>query len=119
MTKDIRISELIEQANSSQDIHEKLQLLEEAVCFADTHSDLESRFWARFELIEAASQDGYPEKAVVAFSWCLSQWDKDSEVISQIFQLLTLAMYKWIVPLLPGFLHISREQIYDTLEDLT
>ena len=70
---------LLDQAESLENGPAKVVLLEEAVRLADTHGDLQEGFRTREELITAAMFAGQPDVELVAFSWCLSQCDRDPE----------------------------------------
>lgn len=110
-----RITELIDQAEELEYGPTKVALLEEAVREADTSTDLEAGFYARLELITAATFSGAKEKAMVAFSWCLGQVDANPEVFDEED---LMWQYKWVVEELVAYPQISRQQIGDMLEDM-
>jgi hypothetical protein len=93
----------------------KCALLEELVQKADLHQDLEAGFAARTKLVEAATFSGYADRALVAFSWCLSQIDKDPDRYEDQD---ILWKYKWITDSLVCFPQISKKQIQDMLADM-
>ena len=93
----------------------KCSVLEEITRQADRLGDREAGYEARLNLVQAATFSGYPDKALVAFSWCLSQADQDPERFDE--QDL-LWKYKWITDSLTGFPQISKKQIDDMIEDM-
>ncbi|MFM9279768.1 hypothetical protein [Paenibacillus jiagnxiensis] len=93
----------------------KIELLEEAVKLADSTGNVEQGFEARFELVEAATFNGYPKKALVNFSWLLGQFDKDPDSYDGYNLLWS---YKWIIDKIACFPEISRTQIDGLLEDM-
>jgi len=52
-------------------------------------------FHLRQELIEAATFGGMEDRALIAFSWCLAQSDKDADRFPE--QDLLWGKYKWIL----------------------
>jgi hypothetical protein len=111
-----QFNELLEQAAGLPYSPSKVMLLEEAVRLADSHNRVEDGFLARENLIQAATFSGYPEKTLVAFSWCLAQCDRDPENYPDDD---ILWQYKWVADSLAGFPQITREQIDATMEDIT
>ncbi len=109
------IEELLEQASVLDRGSAQVALMEEAVRLADLHNDVETSFKTRLELIEAATFAGQPDLALVTFSWCLSQCDRDPEAFPES-QLLW--KYKWVIDELPLFAQVSREQIEKMLSDM-
>ncbi len=117
MTTDYRveIEELLAQADDLPECPSKLALLEEAVRLADTHRDTELGDEARDALIQTATFTGYPEKALVAFSWRLAQADRAPE---QFPESRLMWEYKWVAGSLTNFPQISRRQIENAFEDM-
>jgi hypothetical protein len=111
-----QIDDLLVQADDLEDGPAKIALLEEAVRLADGHDDLAEGFRTRLELIDAANFGGRPELMLVAFSWCLSQSDRDPQRFPEA---RLLWKYKWVVSNLPEFPQIGRDQIDSMLADLT
>jgi tetratricopeptide (TPR) repeat protein len=109
------VRELIRNATQLGDGDEKIMTLEEAVRIADTGHDVQLQYRAREELIEAAFWGGETEKALVAYSWCLAQFDNHPERFSEW---LLLWRYKWIVNVIVNFPQITKEQIYEMLDDM-
>jgi tetratricopeptide (TPR) repeat protein len=95
---------------------ESISLLEEAVRLADTCGDLELQYFAREELVRACIFGGATDKALVAFSWCLAQFDKNPGKFSEW---AILWKYKWIVGLICNFPRVSKAKIYEMLDDMT
>ena len=109
------VRELIRKATLLGDGDEKIMTLEEAVRIADTGHDVKLQYQAREELIEAAFWGGETEKALVAYSWCLAQFDNYPEKFSEW---LLLWRYKWIVNVIVNFPQITKEQIYEMIDDM-
>jgi hypothetical protein len=110
-----RIEELLDEASFLEDGPTKVMLLEEAVCLADSHGEAEFGFEVRQDLIHAATFGGYPEKALVAFTWCLAHCDR-AEGGQLGYGMLW--KYKWIANVLPEFPHITLAQIHGVLDDM-
>ncbi len=97
----------------------RIALVEEAVRLADARHDLPKAFQCRLELVSAASNGGQPDVKLVAFSWCLSQFDRDKAKFGgRQAEVDLLWKYKWVAGSLPSFHQISRAQIVATLDDL-
>ena len=112
-----QIDELIARADLLATGAMKVALVEEAIRLADLHGDPEEGFWLRDELIDAALHSGYPEKALVAFTWCLAQCDRDPARFPEDSDLLWV--YKWFCQELPKFPEITQAQIEQTFADMT
>lgn len=93
----------------------KCFLLEEIIRLADLRKNKELGFEARLVLVEAGIFSGAIDKALVSFSWYLSQVDQNPE---QFNEEDLMWKYKWIVDNLPVFPQIKKEQILEMLEDL-
>jgi hypothetical protein len=112
----VRVEELLDEASMLEDGPARLMLLEEAVRLADSAGDAELGFDVRQELIHAATFGGYPEKSLVAFTWCLAQRDRDHG--GQLGHGM-LWKYKWIGNALPEFPQIPLGQIHGVLDDMS
>lgn len=106
---------LMAEAEGAKDGPEKIGVLEEAVRHADAAGDLRLRYAAREDLVEAAYFGGAPDKAVVAYTWCLAQFDRHP---GEFDEWRLLWRYKWMVNVIPDFPQIPREQIYEMIEDM-
>lgn len=93
----------------------KCAMLEEVIRLADLRQELELAFDARMALVDAGTFSGAPDKALVAFSWCLAQADKNPDQFSE-YDLLW--KYKWVADSLADFPQISKKQMDDMLEDM-
>jgi hypothetical protein len=94
-------------------------LLEEAVRLADICGDFSLQYDARDQLITAATFGGAPEKALVAYSWCLAQYDRREAAQEGGIDLWRLLwMYKWILTNITSFPQISKSQIEQMLDDM-
>jgi hypothetical protein len=112
---DPRIIALMEQAEGLPDSPTKVALIEEAIRIADSHSDAVEGFSVRKDLMKAATFGGSPEKALVAFTWCIGQCDRDPETFEAED---ILWEYKWVVSSLRHFPQITLQQIDDALDDM-
>jgi hypothetical protein len=93
----------------------KIAVLEALIRRADTQQCMDIGFDARMALVETGTFAGAPDKALVAFSWCLSQADRDPENYPEED---LLWKYKWIVHSLGRFPQVSKQQIDGMLADL-
>lgn len=109
------VRELMVRASYLGDGEEKIMTLEEAVRIADTGHDIKLQYNAREEYLEAAFWGGEADKALVAYSWCLAQFDRNPEAFSE-WNLLW--RYKWIVNIIIDFPQIPKEQIYQMLDEM-
>lgn len=111
-----QVHDLLRRARHLDTGDERVDLTEEAVRLADVHGDLSLGFEARDELISAATFSGYPERALVAFSWCLAQCDREPE---RFHERRMLWKYKWVAAHLPYFPQITKARIHEVHEDMT
>jgi tetratricopeptide (TPR) repeat protein len=109
------VRDLIDRSFSLPTGDEKIMTLEEAVRIADRGADLKLQYEAREELIEAAFWGGETEKALVAYSWCLAQFDKNP---GSFPEWTLLWRYKWIINVIFHFPQIPKEQIYEMLDEM-
>ncbi|MBI3410378.1 MAG: hypothetical protein HY040_18730 [Planctomycetes bacterium] len=93
----------------------KVALLEEAVQLADSLNDLDLGFEARNGLMEAANFSGRPDIILVAFTWCLAQYDRDRERFDSYD---ILWKYKWVITIAYQFPEISRPRLEQLLDDI-
>lgn len=113
------IDVLLGQIPSVPDQVQHLNAAEKAVQIADRHQDYGYQLTTREALVRAATYVGFPEKALVAYSYLLAKLDENREAYSEhIFSLQTMWHYKWVLDKLPYFPSISREQILTSLEDM-
>jgi hypothetical protein len=110
-----QVEGLLDEASVLEDGPAKVALLEEAVRLADAHGNSGLGYEVRQELIHAATFGGYPEKALVAFTWCLAHCDRAAD--GQLEHAM-LWKYKWVANALPEFPHIALEQIHAVLDDM-
>lgn len=106
---------LAEALESIKDGPEKIAVLEEAVRHADAAGDLRFQYGAREDFVEAAYFGGAPDKAVVAYTWCLAQFDRHP---GEFDEWRLLWRYKWMINVIPDFPQIPRAQIEGMLEDM-
>jgi hypothetical protein len=111
-----QVRTLISQSHLLEDGDSKIMLLEEAVRLADICGDFTLRHNARTLLINAATFGGAPEKALVAYSWCLAQYDAGRK--QEMDEWTLLWMYKWILTNITSFPQIGKAQIEEMLDDM-
>ncbi|HLL14727.1 MAG TPA: hypothetical protein VK388_06665 [Pyrinomonadaceae bacterium] len=111
-----RAWELILEAYRMGDGDAKIALLEEAARLADICGDLKLASDARDHLVHAATFGGAPEKALVAFSWMLAQYDRGGQ--GEVVELTVLWQYKWILDSIANFPQIGKAQILEMLDDM-
>jgi hypothetical protein len=109
------VRQLIGEGNALPEGGAKIAVFEEAVRMADVTSDIELGFAARSGLIHAAEFGGEPDKAIVAFAWCLAQCDAFP---GRFDEWSTLWAYKWTARLLTNYPHVSRSRIDEVIDDL-
>jgi hypothetical protein len=110
-----RVRELLVQAYRLTDGDAKIALAEEAVRLADICADFDLVFAARECLIYAATFGGAPEKALVAYSWSLAQYDRRPQDVREWDVLWN---YKWILDSIASFPQIGKAQILEMLDDM-
>ncbi|GIO87803.1 hypothetical protein J25TS5_47350 [Paenibacillus faecis] len=116
MSMELDFEDLMDEAMGMPDSAAKIELLEQAIKVADTAGDIDQGYEARGILVNTATFNGYPLKALVAFSWQLGQYDKHPERFEHDLHDL-LWSYKWILHDLPSFPDIPLAQIENLLED--
>ena len=94
---------------------ERIAVLEELVRLADSNNDIDVAYQARRQLTGDCIDFGVPEKGIVAFSWCMTQFDKNED-LDNWHSLLW--QYKTILELIPIFATVSRDQIVSMQEDM-
>ena len=94
---------------------EEMELLEMLVKAADAENDTQMAYDARYRLSESACNEGFPEKAIVAFSWCLMAFDKDPQLDHWEN---VLWRYKTMLELIPIFTRVSKKRIVEMQEDM-
>jgi tetratricopeptide (TPR) repeat protein len=109
------IYQLLSDAFDLDEGDEQIALTENAVRLADLEGDLETQYFAREQLVRACIFGGVTEKALVAFSWCLAQFDQNPGKFSEW---AILWKYKWIVGLIRDFPQVPKARIYEMLDDL-
>lgn len=107
--------ELIEEAYELPEGLAKITTLEEAARAADLENNVVDGYTARSMIVESATFNGYPMKALVSFSWMLGQYDKNKELFDS-HELLW--GYKWILDRISCFPDIPLEQIEQLLQDM-
>jgi hypothetical protein len=115
MTRREQVEDLLDRAELLSPSRTQVELHEEAVRIADLSGELDLSFRARQALVESATHSGYPEKAMLAFSWLLAQHDRHPERFDEG---KLLWYYKWVAADLAFFPQISRAQIEEAFADM-
>jgi hypothetical protein len=110
-----KIDDLLIQASVLPNGATKIALLEEAVQLADSVQDLDMAFDARNELVSAATFGGRPDILIVAFSWCIAQFDRNPERFDA-FDLLW--KFKWVMSNGIQIPAISRPRMEEVLVEM-
>ncbi len=109
------LSELMNELDGLPDSYEKLNVLEMAIELADEEKQIDNAYYLRQEYVYLAHVFGYAQKALVAFLWCLEQYDKQPERFDE-HELLW--QYKWMMGALGGFPQLSREKLMTLASDM-
>ena len=112
-----QIQELVDRSYQLPNNFTKIHLIEAAIKLADSYQNIEEGFELRSYLISTLYKCGYPEKLLVAFSWCLAQYDRDPEKFRH-HEWRLMWHYKWILEKLARFPQISRQQIENSFADM-
>ena len=112
-----KVWEILENAQTLEEGPAQISLCEEAVRIADIEGDDYCKMVARMQFIQAASFGGAPDKVVVAFSWCLSQYDKFTEEFEE-FEYDIMWTFKWILDHICDFPNVPREKIRQLEDDM-
>ena len=110
------VDRLLNQANDLPHGPTRVELCEEAVRIADAHNDIGLAYRAREALVDAGCYGGRPDLMIVAFSWCLSTFDKNPDGDISAYQLLW--RMKWVAVAMPKFPEIELATIYAMLDDM-
>jgi len=110
-----QVRDIFFQTYRMDDGDTKVALLEEAVRLADICGDFTLASTARELLIHAATFGGAPEKALVAYSWQLAQYDRRPQDMDEWN---ILWQYKWILDSIANFPQIGKAQILEMLDDM-
>ncbi|WP_028558924.1 hypothetical protein [Paenibacillus pinihumi] len=92
---------------------QKLTLMEESIGLADQFLDRREAYQIRMEYIDTALDTGYPERMLVAFSWCMTEFEKNPGDYSASS---ILWYYKWVLDHIWRFPQIPMQTI-ETLFD--
>jgi hypothetical protein len=110
-----QVYDLLTHSLDLDDGDERISVLEEAVRLADLGGDLKLRYLAREHFLRGCIFGGATDKGLVAFAWCLAQYDQNPE---QFDPWGVLWKYKWIVGLIFNFPQVAKARIYEMLADL-
>lgn len=110
------LTELRGRINSMWRSATRVALIEQAILLADSMNDIRAGYDLRTQLASDATFEGFPEKVLVAYSWNLAQSDRDPEKFPESNLLWN---YKWAISSLWQFPQITRQQLDDSLADLT
>ncbi|HEX8068997.1 MAG TPA: hypothetical protein VF546_03535 [Pyrinomonadaceae bacterium] len=109
---------LLREADALEPGETQTALVEEAVRLADTYGTIREQLETREELIHAGTFGGAYDKALVAYSWCLAQYDRHPHASSLVDTYKLLWRYKWIMANIAGFPQVTRAQLDEMLADM-
>src|SRR5438874_9151542 len=109
------IDELMTHAERLPDGAAKVAVVERAVQLADLHNDIPTAFRVRVRLMGAALSGGLSDMLLVAFSWCLSQQERDP---TQFPENDILWQFRWVISELVEFPNVSKTQIEELFADM-
>jgi len=110
-----QVYQLLSQSLDLEDGDAQIALREEAVRLADLGGDLKLQYFAREVFVRSCIFGGATEKGLVAFAWLLAQFDNHP---GRFDQWSILWKYKWINGVICDFPQISKQRIYEMLDDL-
>jgi len=104
----------IDDFYATENPRQKIEALESAIRMADAAGDISGAYNVRMTLVREATFSGYGDRALVAFTWCLAQSDKDPEGYDPEG---LLWKYKWIVGGVVSYPGVSKEKIFQLQDD--
>src|SRR5262245_1282507 len=110
------VAKIVAEASALNDGPGKVELLQDAVRRADYCQHVEAGFKVRLRLMEAALVCGSDDVLLVAYSWCLTQAEREPDHFG-LYQVLW--RYRWAIVYLPTFPEIPRAKIEDAVADMT
>lgn len=110
-----QVAELHAKASGLPHGPAQVALLEEAVRLADLSQDIELAFDVRDTLMQSACFSGRSDVVLVAFAWCLAQYDRDPQRFNS-FNILW--KYKWVISDGISFPDLSRARLESLLADM-
>ncbi|UHA74669.1 hypothetical protein [Paenibacillus sp. 481] len=109
-----RFNELRRVSWDMPDSKQKLAVLEEMIAIADRYMTEEDAYNVRMDYMTAAVDIGYLERMLVAFSWCLSKYDRTPSAYSQYY---LMWHYKWVINDMWRMPEFSLAQVDSIFED--
>jgi hypothetical protein len=109
-----RFDELRRGSWNMTDGKQKLAVLEEMIRIADRYMTEEEAYDARINYMSAALEAGCQERMLVAFSWCLSRFEKAPSEYSQ-HELMW--HYKWVLNGIWRMSEFSLNQVESVFDD--
>jgi hypothetical protein len=111
-----RIEQLLAQASMLPHGSVRVDLCEEAVRLADLHNEKALAYRSRQDLMDAACFGGRPDLLIVAFSWCLSVYDRGEESGLAPYELLW--RMKWVMGAIAKFPDVKLATLHAMLDDM-
>lgn len=109
------LDEMLHKASQLDDAMPKVELLQQAIDWADTHHD-ERAYQARIALMEVTLHLGRADLLMVAFAWCLAKAEANPE---QYDYVELLWRFRWAIVNMPSFPTIPRSQIDSAIADMS
>jgi hypothetical protein len=110
------IADLKNQAANLPAGASKVALLEEVVRLADSIGDVKQGYDLRHELMSAATLGGRSDILIVAFTWCIAQYDNAPHLFNAWDMLWK---YKWFIYDVVDFPDVPKKKIIELMEDMT
>lgn len=110
------VAKILSEAASLDEGPAQVELIQQAVHLADQIQDIDAGFQARLRLQEAALVCGSADVLLVAYTWCLSQTERDPDRFG-LYQVLW--RYRWAIVYLPTYPEIPRSRIEEALADMS
>ena len=108
------INEKLREARSLPDNSLKVILFEEAIRHFDSLHNIQRAFDIRMEYVELCKQIKEENKMLVAFGWCLAQWDQNHSLCSHNELMIT---FQRVLHSVADVEKLSEEQILQLHDD--
>src|SRR5262249_22474958 len=109
--------DLLDQAYGMPYGRGQITLVEQVIAHADALQLAELSFAARMQGTTSYVHGGEPARAVVTFSWCLAEFDRDPKAYRRHYRTL-LWHFKYMISALTRFPEVSLERTYAVLDDM-
>jgi tetratricopeptide (TPR) repeat protein len=111
------LRDLLAQAENMPYGAAQIALVEQVVAHADAQHLADLSFAARMHATTSYVFGGEPARAIVTFSWCLAEFDREPTTYAG-YQHSLLWHFKWVVGALTNFPEIGLDRTYAVLDDM-